>query len=358
MPATALGLRYPSITDEVRNGYLAVQQLAEDVNAALTDRTKALAVLGIRADYATIFGVNPAYAVLVVRGGVAQTESLTQWQTSGGIMLAHVTNTGALFASGAVSAGSLYWNNASLFSQALNSGVTAIVGRGVVGQTANLLELQNSAAAVLARVDAAGNGTLAGLTLGAGGGLYADNVQDRLATGAYLVTNGAGVNLGALLAVSRAAGNTAFTARGVAAQTAALERWENSSGTALASVDSAGKLSATGITNTAVGAQLAASNGIAGRYEFVGGVVNGTANAVVGMTSGQGGLVLVTAEATGSANAGSVLATFVTLDNGVVQITTVQTVGTLVSLANAGGGTFTFTTTAAANVGCHVLRSA
>lgn len=41
MPTTAKGLRYPAATDPVADGYLAIQHLAEDVDAQLSAHTSA-----------------------------------------------------------------------------------------------------------------------------------------------------------------------------------------------------------------------------------------------------------------------------------------------------------------------------
>jgi hypothetical protein len=96
--------------------------------------------------------------------------------------------------------------------------------RGAAGQTANLQEWQNSAGTVRARVDANGN-------LAAEGRMYLGVSATSLPASTLGVTTGNTSVVGSII-------------RGAAGQTANLQEWQDSAGTAVAKVDATGKLTA------------------------------------------------------------------------------------------------------------------
>lgn len=104
--------------------------------------------------------------------------------------------------------------------------VGGIIIRSSASQTANLSEWQNSAGTILGRVTAGGS-----FNVGIG-------VKD-----ATLTVNIDNNNLAGFAVTSWADGIPAIVARGRAAQTGSLQEWQNSAGTTLARVNSAGGFS-------------------------------------------------------------------------------------------------------------------
>jgi hypothetical protein len=123
-------------------------------------------------------GINhgtPAFAVntasdtaigAVIRGASAtQSADLQQWQNSAGTVLSGVAASGKLFTGstfGLTPSGSTITAQVSVTASALD--VAGIVVKGAVSQSANLLELQSSAGAVIYGFDASGNITRGGIT--------------------------------------------------------------------------------------------------------------------------------------------------------------------------------------------------
>lgn len=203
---------------------------------------------------------------LVVRGFAGQTASLTAWQSNVGAALASIDAAGRYVGPGA-----------SLTSTAVGA-IPATV-KGFAGQTGDLTQWQDSAAAVLAKVSSAGRLTAAGITAAVANNtdalLVDDTVNDwalrvdasgrlriRDVTGnlapvyieggvsenlLYLDSSGGGqIGVGTTGPTSKldvrgsAVGSVTLVARAVAAQTASIQHWQDSAGTALAWVNELG----------------------------------------------------------------------------------------------------------------------
>ena len=155
--------------------------------------------------------------------------------------------------------------------QATSGGDGKVIVKQTAGQTSNLQEWQNSSGTVLASVSSAGRisvptGTVSIPSLGYGGNqgftfdgsnqLYvigANNYQSQWDLGnGWFYAGGNSGNYGlrvggvfqtaspSVLARSRGTGQITLAAQAIASQTANLQEWQNSSGTALAYMDSAG----------------------------------------------------------------------------------------------------------------------
>ena len=182
----------------------------------------------------TLIAANLATQIpLTVKGATSQTANLQEWQDSAGTVVARVATGGTLISNGAVYApyfqprGGLgvYIDMESVSStvsiiQRTTTAVNLIV-KAVASQTANLQEWQNNAGTVLAKIDTYGT------------------FQNGTATG-----YGAWINVQPALASDKG-----IIVRGATSQTANLQEWQNSAGTALTSVDASGNI--TDASNTA-----------------------------------------------------------------------------------------------------------
>lgn len=156
---------------------------------------------------------------LIIRGNATTPGNLQEWQDSAGNIYSLVGSSGRFAVRTQSLTGSL---NVSTNSAA-NVGV---IVTGVASQTANLQEWQDSSGTVLANVTSAG---------------YVNGSAYRQIGG-----NSNGFGSGTIASVLTAfsnGGNAAVipvVVRGASSQTANLQEWQNSAGTVLASVDSAG----------------------------------------------------------------------------------------------------------------------
>jgi hypothetical protein len=162
---------------------------------------------------------------VVIRGAASQSASLTAWQNNAGGLVATMSAAGdlALYGNG-ITSGDHRVGTASYLSATLNVLARAttekgLVVRGAASQTANLLEIQNSASSVLLSVTSAGN-------LNAPG-------QVRVGT-----TSG----LGQLAVVSTNAATIGAVVQGAVSQTANLQTWQDSAGSIRARVDNTGNI--------------------------------------------------------------------------------------------------------------------
>ena len=170
----------------------------------------------------TVYSTATSRIGAVIQGSSGQTADLQQWQNSGSTAIAKVDKNGAVSAnyfgpSGAGLLGYLDWTGSSPL---LQTGGTAVVGlrvRGAASQTANLQEWQASDGSTKSYIDS--NGRVMSQTAGNFGGLSAGQ---------------------AFLGVQTQAGVVGLLVKGAASQSANLQEWQNSAGTVLAKVDSAG----------------------------------------------------------------------------------------------------------------------
>lgn len=178
----------------------------------------------------TITPQNSSQPALAVKGAASQTADLQQWQNSAGTVLSAIKSNGALYLPAIVdSAGT-----GAIFSPQAAAGFlittrsasnTGLLVKGSASQTANLQEWQDSAGGLLLRIDSAGG-----------------------IRGQYIMSGntGSGV-LGQITSYSQSATTIGLVVRGAASQTANLQQWQNSAGTALAKIDIYGNLISSGI---------------------------------------------------------------------------------------------------------------
>ena len=183
----------------------------------------------------------------VLRAAASQTANLQEWQDSAGTVLAKIMSNGSLFVNstgtsndpitiqrasatrfkvdpygnvfaGALTAGSVVTSIAGTTAGIYTSSASGIglIIRGAASQTANLQEWQNSAGTVLASVNSLGN-------------IIGNNI---------VTSNGVAGSYGLFTAGASAV--TPITAKGASGQTANLTEWQNSAGTVLSVIDTAG----------------------------------------------------------------------------------------------------------------------
>ncbi len=121
--------------------------------------------------------------------------------------------------------------------------------RGAVGQSFQLQRWEDSSGAALLHVNSAGD--LVGASTGT---IAIGNIADASVTGATFQMNPAGFNAGEVILFTRASANNGLAIRGAASQVGDLQRWENSSGSALGAVGAAGQLT---FTDPSVGLRTA-----------------------------------------------------------------------------------------------------
>lgn len=178
------------------------------------------------------------YLGLVIRGVASQSADLQQWQNSAGTVLANIRSDGGLYVT--ANSDNRLWNLGIggssngiswlyVTPQAANQ--KPVVIRGFASQTANLQEWQDSSGNILTRV--ASNGDfLSNVTIGA------TFFSDGTATRPYIDF----ATPNRLIVQTRNAAYVGLVVKGAASQTANLQEWQNSSGTVLSLIDSAGRL--------------------------------------------------------------------------------------------------------------------
>jgi hypothetical protein len=171
---------------------------------------------------------------IVVRGAASQSNNLQEWQNSSGTLLSWIHPAGYLTLGSATTIGGVL---------GISTGVSTargIVVRGAASQSVNLQEWQNSAGTALTNIDLSGriNSTI---------GLY---TSGKVSVGGASWSGGS-----AMLNVWTTATSTpGIIIRGVASQTGNLQEWQNSAGTVIASIGSAGSITTTSnITQSASG---------------------------------------------------------------------------------------------------------
>ncbi len=220
---------------------------------------------------------------LTVKGLSGQTANLQEWEDSASAVLAGINQYGGIFTGNRLTVGaSSISTSAVTVLNTINAGNIGLIVKGSASQTANLQEWQNSAGTVLAKVEAGGNisgqlitsysqsAALAGtaatvpLYVRAAASQTADLQQWQSSTGAVLSEiNSAGelqvprIGVGSVMptttmlqSTASAAGNIPIVAQAAASQTANIQEWQNSSGTALSYINKDGELFAKDLTLT------------------------------------------------------------------------------------------------------------
>lgn len=172
---------------------------------------------------------NAAVVGVIVRGAASQTANLQQWQNSAGTVLASIdaNGTGRFNYFGVGSGVAITAMNNTLITSASTIGV---IVKGAASQTANLQEWQNSAGGILVRVESGGNVVV-------DQAVRTQFVTNTGNTGAYIDT--AAVS-GSFSVIQRTTTAVNVIVKAVASQTADLQQWQDSSGSAVAYVNSAG----------------------------------------------------------------------------------------------------------------------
>ena len=161
-----------------------------------------------------ITSLLPATVTLSVQAALGQSADLQRWQTSTGSVALAINSAGQITPASAASVG--------------------LVIKGAASQTARLLEIQDSASNVLAYIPPASSSDS-----------FTSNV------GAHINT-GRGNYFGIAMYVNPTqAGHIGAVIRGAASQTANLTEWQNSAGTVLANITSAGTLRVPAVSNPA-----------------------------------------------------------------------------------------------------------
>lgn len=109
----------------------------------------------INAALMSLNSTTPTQTLLILRGGVAQTADLQQWQDSAGVVLSKVGPSGDILAR-TVQGGPVAVGNVGVTASALAATFPALVVKGFSGQTASLQEWQDSVGVILRSITAAG----------------------------------------------------------------------------------------------------------------------------------------------------------------------------------------------------------
>jgi len=161
---------------------------------------------------------------LTIFGASGQSAAFFQINTSSTANLFRVNSSGyAMAPLGFIGGGATQATNARNTFYANSSASVGVVIQGAASQSANLQEWQDSAGATLASISSLGsfNNTTTGILT------------------KFIRLGGAGY-LGTLSLIAESASTTAVVVRGAASQSANLTEWQNSGGTAIASISSAG----------------------------------------------------------------------------------------------------------------------
>lgn len=157
---------------------------------------------------------------LTVKGSSGQTANLQEWQNSSGTVLAKVEPSGNISGKGII---------AYDYSQSIAGTAATVpsVVRGAASQTADLQQWQSSTGAVLSEINSAG-----------------ELQVPRIGVGSVMPTTTM------LYSTASAVGNIPIVARGAASQTANLQEWQDSSGTAISYINKDGELFAQDLSLT------------------------------------------------------------------------------------------------------------
>ena len=283
---------------------------------------------------------DPASTVLTLRGATSQTAGLQLWQDSSANTLAQVTSGGSIQSSGNVTAGTL----TAIGRLTVNTGAVGTVGavvRGVSGQTADLLQVQDSAGTNYLTVNNAGSllfGTNSGSFLSGANGrvnvqLSGDNIgvtvrgfsaqtasMLQLQNSAGNITanftapvnnvnrlNLGGTDLSATLGITvHASGGVGQVIRGAASQSANLQEWQSSGGSILSNITSSGVIRTT-LSMQALGMQSVSDGSQSMAFSSNRNVQIGATTGVYGGGAGVVGITNATTVPTTNPSGGGIL---------------------------------------------------
>lgn len=168
---------------------------------------------------------------LIIKAITSQTANLQEWQNSAGTVLSLVNQSGEvrapLFGSTSTGKALLYTAASATGEFRIDTNVAAnkgLVVRGAPSQSANLQEWQDSGGNVLG-------------TIASNGSLRITNISSTSNTGAYTNHQSDSVTI-----IQRLTTAPNLIIKGAASQTADLQQWTNSGGTALAKISAYGDL--------------------------------------------------------------------------------------------------------------------
>ena len=191
---------------------------------------------------------NAATAVvpITVRGISGQSANLQEWQNSTPTIVGAINNVGGFWTTNRIAIGfSSVQTGTKFISQPGVATDVGVIVRGAASQSANLLEIQDSSASTVTSVTSAGIFSAAAVRL---------NNAGLNSFGGAAVAN-------QILTVN--ANSTAYVplvVKGASGQSANLQEWQNSGGTALAYMQSGGNLKASNVATLNSLAQLAQAN--------------------------------------------------------------------------------------------------
>jgi len=233
-----------------------------------------------------ISNASAGVVALSVKGAASQTENVQVWQNSGASTLARVSANGSIATAANLAVGLTAITNANQFQVTATSATqTGAVIRGAASQTADFLQIQNSSGTSYLTVNNIGSllfGTGSGSFLSGSSGRINVQLSDATAIGVSVrgaasqsanlqewqnsgstviasITNGGALattsyvqNVAAntpyidfttankMIVQTRNAAYVGLTIRGSTSQSVNLEEWQDSAGTVLASISSAG----------------------------------------------------------------------------------------------------------------------
>ena len=250
------------------------------VGATFTDSsetdTTTITAGGVSTDGgSTITASSASVKPLIIKGAASQTANLQEWQDSTGALVAAMWSSGTFSTAGRVSIGNGS-SGAKLDVLIASSTQLGLVVKGVISQTANLQEWQNSAGTILARVNQ--NGAIVSSSVGIFGAQTA--IADT-----------------ELSVYSTVATQKGIVIKGAASQTADLQQWQNSAGTVLANVDASGNIY-TSSTTIWAGYNRAADGSALYNFTTVAGATY--AQAAITRSSGFNGNLTISQQGTGA----------------------------------------------------------
>jgi len=188
--------------------------------------------VGIFPSQATVQPASASLVPLVARGAASQTADLFQAQNSALTVLAKIDASGNLTAVAGTFSGIVTATTGPATFNTGAAGNKGLIAKGAASQTANIFEVQSSAAAVLAAFNSAGRLSTPGV--------------DGSSTSTF---------------TAGAAGTVPLIAKGAASQTAALLEVQNSASTVLASFNSAGRVVTPGVDGSSTSTFTAGTSG-------------------------------------------------------------------------------------------------
>jgi hypothetical protein len=173
----------------------------------------------------TITGSVSSEIPLLIKGASGQSVNIFEVQNNSGTGYLRVRS-GGQFGVGSLITGV----GAAINNDQFGSATVALLVRGAASQTANLQEWQNSAGSVLAQVTSNGNLITSGQVRATESGIFGDVNQ---------IANTR------LSVYTRGVANRGMVIQGTASQTANLQEWQNSAGTANLRISSIGDINGT-----------------------------------------------------------------------------------------------------------------